>query len=677
MEQYSHKYLKIGKLLSVFVFFSLCFSFTYAQKEVNPKVVELCKKAKHELNANNFEKEPSYLRNAKKFDLDASEEQKAKQFKKAADYLKKAKKIDSTFADIYVIEGDMYNFSLESEKAVQSYNKAIQLAVNPKPLLYFITASEEMKVGMYAEALTHYNIYLDKTLPDCPLIKETMKGIQNCEFSIEGMKHPVKYNPVNMGANINSEYDEYLPAVIADETEIIYTVMRPRDKNTQCAFCLMEEDFYTSKKENGEWQPRTTLGYPVNTGYNEGAQCISPDGKYLFYTMCNTDAGVGSCDLFWSKRIGSRWSRPHNFGAPVNTKSWESQPSIGPDGKTIYFISNRSGGEGGMDIWKTEMMEEGVFTVPVNIGKVINTEYDEAAAFIHADGKTLYFASNGHPGFGGMDIYYSTLSNEGWSKPTNLGYPINSPADEINLLINAAGTTAYYSSDKDGGFGGQDLYTFELDESLRPTPVTYIKGTVYDEKTHEPLKATIELIDLNTNEVITSTSSDPQTGTFLACILTGSNILMNVSNPYYPFYSENFQIEKNYTALEPYEKNIALRRPDIGETFVLRNVFFDFDKSILKNESNVELDKLAAYLKENQKIRIELGGHTDNHGSDTYNKKLSLERAKAVYDYLISKGIAANRMSYEGYGATKPIATNETDEGRALNRRTEFKIVGY
>lgn len=643
--------LKIGTLVSVFVFFASISSPLSAQKTVNPKVVELCKKAKHELNL--------------------------KEFKKTEKYLEKAKKIDSTFADIYVIQGDMLNFSLKSAEAADCYNKAISLASNPKPLLFFITAEEEMKVGRYENALSHYNRYLDLTLPDCPLIKETMKGISNCEFSIEAIKHPVSFNPTNLGPNINSEYDEYLPAVTADEEEIIFTVMRPRDKNTVCNFCLMEEDFYASVKNDGSWQPRFALEYPINTGYNEGAQCVSPDGKYLFYTLCNTDMGIGSCDLFWSKRIGNRWSRPRNFGSPVNTKNWESQPSIAPDGKTIYFISNRPGGCGGMDIWKTEMTEEGVFSVPENLGKVINTEWDEAAAFIHADGKTLYFASNGHPGFGGMDIFYTSLSDTGWVKPTNLGYPINTPADEINLLINAAGTTAYYSSDKEGGFGGQDLYTFPLDEKLRPTPVTYIKGFVYDENTREPLKATIQLIDLATNEVIASTSSDPQNGNFLACILTGTNILLNVSNPYYPFYSENFQIEKDYTQLNPYQKNIPLKRPEIGETFVLRNVFFDFDKSILKNESHVELDKLAAYLKENQKLRIELGGHTDNQGSDAYNLSLSLDRAKAVYDYLVSKGIDSNRMSYKGYGATIPIATNETDEGRALNRRTEFKIIGY
>lgn len=643
------KFLFQGKKMAFFALILFFCSALHAQ--TNPKVIELCKKAKAELNGKNF--------------------------KKVETYLNKAKKIDSTCYDIYVIQGDMLNFSLRSAEAADSYNKALHFAQNPKPLLYFITAEEEMKCMRYESAQNHYNIYLDKTLPNCPLMKETYKALADCKFAIKAMKHPVKFDLINMGENINSDYDEYLPAVVADESEIIFTVMRPRDDKTVCVFCQSEEDFYASKKQDGAWQPRYPLEYPINTGYNEGAQCISPDGHYLFFTLCNTDFGNGSCDLYWSKRIGERWSRPRNFDAPVNTKSWESQPSIAPDGKTIYFVSNRPGGFGGMDIWKTEMTEEGVFSVPVNLGETINTEYDESAPFIHADGRTLYFVSNGHPGMGGRDIFYTTLNNGEWSKPVNLGYPINTSADEINLLINAAGTTAYFSSDKDGGFGGQDLYYFTLDESLRPTPVTYIKGHVYDATTHEPLKATIELIDLNTNQTITYTNSDPTTGEFLACILTGTNVMMNVSNPYYPFYSENFSIEKDYSQLNPYLKNIPLRRPEIGETFVLRNVFFDFDKSILKNESNIELDKLVAYLSSNQNLKIEIGGHTDNQGNDEYNMNLSLERAKSVYNYLISKGISADRMSYKGYGETKPIASNDTEEGRQLNRRTEFKVIGY
>ena len=649
MDKNTHTTLKIGRFLPIFVFIIALVSPIFAQN--NQKVIDLCKKAKTELNNKNF--------------------------KKVESFLAKAKKIDSTFADIYVIQGDMFNFSLKSAEAADSYNKAIQYAKNPKPLLYFITAEEEVKVGRYESAKNHYNIYLDKTLPNCPLMKETHKGLETCEFAINAIKNPVDFSPINIGPNINSEYDEYLPAVVADESEIIFTVMRPRDQNTQCAFCQMEEDFYASKKENGEWQKRYKLDYPINTGYNEGAQCISPDGKYLFYTICNTDFGNGSCDLYWSKRIGNRWSRPRNFDAPVCTKFWESQPSIAPDGKTIYFASNRPGGFGKMDIWKTIMTEEGLFTVPENLGKNVNTDGDDSAPFIHADGRTLFFVSDGHPGMGGKDIFFSTLTDTGWTKPVNLGYPINTPADEINILINAAGTTAYFSTDKEGGYGGQDLYYFTLDDRLRPTPVTYIKGKVIDENTHEPVHAAIEMIDLNTNEVTTSTFSDPVSGEFLACILTGSNILMNVTHPYYLLYSENFQIEKNYTELEPYFKNIALKRPEVGETFVLRNVFFDFDKSTLKKESEVELNKLVDYLTSNKGIKIEIGGHTDNQGSQSYNERLSNDRAKAVYDYLVNKGINSDRMSYKGYGMSKPIATNDTEEGRSLNRRTEFTIVGY
>ena len=650
MNKISHTVKKIGRILPIFVFI-IALIFPLSAQNNEQKLKDLCKKAKVELNNKNF--------------------------KKVESYLAKAKKMDSTFADIYVIQGDMYNFSLKSDLAADCYNKAIKYAKNPKPLLYFITAEEEVKVGRYEDAQRHYNLYLDKTLPNCPLMKETHKGLETCEFAINAMQNPVDFNPINIGPNINSEYDEYLPAVVADESEIIFTVMRPRDENTKCAFCQMEEDFYASKRENDEWQPRYKLDYPINTGYSEGAQCISPDGKYLFYTICNTDFGNGSCDLYWAKRIGSRWSRPRNFDAPVCTKHWESQPSIAPDGKTIYFVANRPDGFGKMDIWKTTMTEEGLFTIPENLGKNINTEGDDAAPFIHVDGKTLYFASDGHPGMGGMDLFYSTLTDTGWTKPVNLGYPINTPADEINILINATGTTAYFSTDKEGGYGGQDLYYFTLDEKLRPTPVTYIKGKVLDENTHEPVHASIEMIDLNTNEVTTSTSSDPVTGEFLACILTGSNILMNVTNPYYLLYSENFQIEKSYTELEPYLKNIILKRPEVGETFVLRNVFFDFDKSTLKKESEVELNKLADYLTSNKGIKIEIGGHTDNQGSESYNERLSNDRAKAVYEYLVNKGINSNRMTYKGYGMSKPIATNETEEGRALNRRTEFTITGY
>ena len=596
-------------------------------------------------------------------------------FTKAMGYLNQAQAKDPNYADIYIMKGDIFNFTLLSDSAMKNYQRAIDLIGDPDPMLYYIAGNEGAKCGAYEYALKSLQLFLQKGIQYPEILPDAQKTIANCKFAIESMKNPRSFELMNMGSGINSEWDEYLAALTADDEQIVFTVKRPRDKGTVCAFCLNEEDLYSSHKSVGEWLPREELGAPVKSGYNEGAQCISPDGKYLLYTMCDADFGMGSCDLYWAKRIGDRWSRPRNFGAPVNTSSWESQPSMAADGMTVYFASSRPGGFGGMDIWKTTMTAEGEFSVPVNLGPAINTPGDDAAPFIHSDGRTLYFASNGRVGMGGYDLYYSTLQADGtWSEPVNMGYPINSPADEINVFINAHGTVAYIASDKDGGYGGLDLYSFELDDQLRPNPVTYIKGRVRDAFSGEPLSARIEMIDLNTKQLLTATTSDPQTGSYLACVHTGGNILLNVSHPDYPFYSENFQIEKSYTELSPYLKDISLQPTDVGTVVTLKNVFFDFDRSELKPESFVELNKLADYLMKNA-IRIEIGGHTDDQGSEEYNDRLSENRAKAVYDYLIQKGIPAERLQYKGYGMRLPVADNSTEEGRAANRRTEFKIV--
>ena len=596
-------------------------------------------------------------------------------FDKAHTLLRQAISKDPSFPDSYILLGDLYNFTLRSDSAAKCYNKAIELLGEPDPMLYFIAANESAKCGQYGDALRNYEHFLQKGVQYTDILPDAQKGIANCRFGLEAIQHPVKFQLINLGSSINSEWDESLATLTADESQLIFTINRPKDDQTICAFCLNEEDLYVSKRDGGDWQQRTPVGSPIKTGYNEGAQCISPDGNYLLYTMCNVDYGMGSCDLYWSKKIGSKWSRPRNFGAPVNTSAWESQPSMSSDGKTIYFASSRQGGFGGMDIWKTTMTAEGVFTVPENLGPSINTPGDDAAPFIHSDGRTLYFASNGRVGMGGYDLYYSTMQADGsWSEPKNMGYPINTAADEINIFINSAGTMAYMASDKDGGLGGLDLYCFELDDQLRPNPVTYIKGVVRDAYSNDPVGADVEMIDLNTKNVVTHTKADEVTGEYLACIQTGTNVLLNVSNPKYPFYSENFQIEKSYTSLAPYLKDILLQPSTVGTVVVLKNIFFDFDQSNLKPESSVELDKLVTYLNNNN-IKIEVGGHTDNQGSDEYNDRLSESRAKAVYDYLVSKGISKDRLSYRGYGKRHPIADNNTEEGMAANRRTEFKIV--
>lgn len=642
---YNYKIVYIILLLS----FACAFSPVSVSAQKSSKAASLCQKAEQMINEHNFEK--------------------------ALNLLSQAKAKDPSYPDTYILMGDIFNFTLNSDSAMKCYNHAIELIGEPDPLLYYIAANEGSKCGQYENALHNYQTFMLKGLQYTDVLADAQKGIANCQFAIEAMKNPVKFQPVNLGPNVNSSWDESLASLTADNNTIVYTVNRPKDDKTICAFCLYEEDLYYAKGDSTGWLNRQAFGQPIRTSYNEGAQCISPDGVYLLYTMCDADFGMGSCDLYWSKKIGNKWSRPRNFGAPVNTNAWESQPSMASDGKTIYFVSSRPGGFGGMDIWKTTMTAEGAFSAPENLGATINTPGDDAAPFIHSDGRTLYFASNGRVGMGGYDLYYSTLQADGtWSEPQNMGYPINTWADEINIFIDAAGTTAYMASDKEGGFGGLDLYSFELDDNLRPNPVTYIKGIVKDAETGAPIDALVEMVDLGNRQVLTSVKSDIQTGEYLACIQTGSNVMLNVSNPGYPFYSENFQIEKSYTQLSPYLKDIVLQKADVGTVVVLKNIFFDFDKSDLQPASFVELDLLVEYLNHN-KVNIEIGGHTDNQGADEYNDRLSEDRARSVYDYLIAHGVAADRLSYRGYGKRNPIADNNTEAGRAANRRTEFKIV--
>lgn len=638
-------------LFIVYIIIALCiWSPINVVAQKSSKAAALCKKAEQCINAHDFDKALTLLRQAE---------------------LK-----DPQFADLYIMMGDVFNFTLHPDSSVKCYNKAIELLQNPDPMLYYIAANEGAKCAQYEMALRNYEIFLRDGVQYTEVLADAQKGMANCKFGINAMAHPVKFNPVNLGTSVNSEWDEYLASITADDSILIYTVKRPKDKNTVCAFCLNEEDLYYSVRDKeGLWSMRLPIGAPVRTGYNEGAQSISPDGNYLLYTMCDADFGMGSCDLYWSRKIGAKWSRPRNFGAPVNSSVWESQPSMASDGKTIYFVSSRPGGFGGKDIWKTTMISEGAFTTPENLGPMINTPEDDAAPFIHSDGRTLYFASNGRVGMGGYDLYYSVLQSDGsWSEPKNLGYPINTPADEIDIFINAGGTVAYIASDKEGGNGGLDLYSFDLDDNLRPNPVTYIKGIITDAVSGVPVNATIEMVDLSTKQLITKTISDPETGEYLACIQTGSNVLLNVSAQNYPFYSENFQLERSYTEIAPYLKDIRLHKADIGTVVVLRNIFFDFNSSDLKSESYEELDRLVDYLSHNN-VRVEIGGHTDDQGSDEYNDRLSQYRAKAVYDYLVAHGISVDRLSYMGYGKRQPIADNITESGRAENRRTEFRII--
>jgi outer membrane protein OmpA-like peptidoglycan-associated protein len=383
--------------------------------------------------------------------------------------------------------------------------------------------------------------------------------------------------------------------------------------------------------------------------------------------------------LFYSEKIGENWTKPDNLGAPVNSKNWESQPCFSSDGKTLYFIrgmindkSKRSAQD--QDIYKTEITPKG-WSVPVKLGPNVNTAGREESVQIHPDGQTLYFSSNGHAGMGDLDIYVSRMQADGeWGKAINLGYPINTYGEENSILVSAKGNIALFASDRPGGFGSLDLYSFDLPKNMQPINTTYMKGHVYDSLTRKPLAGSFKLIDLSTQSVYKSAVANSGNGEFIVALPKNKDFALLCEHEGYFFFSKNYSLDKLTATTDGYHVNVPMLPFGDGYTFVLENVFFDVNKYDLKPESVAELEKLKEILTKNPTLKIELGGHTDSDGDDKSNQVLSENRAKAVVTWLIQNGIDKTRLSYKGYGETKPIVANDTAENKAKNRRTEVKI---
>lgn len=583
--------------------------------------------------------------------------------KKATELLNKATEVDPNFVDAYMLLADVKEGNEDWENALKLYEKVITINADFQ-IPYYKLAVAQLAKGLYKQALENLNNYQLKQGHQIEANKVTI-ALQTAQFGAKAIDNPVPYNPVNMGAAINSPLDEYFPGVSADGLTLIYT--RLKSNRT--------EDFYISQKDQSNvWQESRNMGEPINSELNEGTISISSDGQYVFFTGCNWLNGEGSCDLYFSALDGINWREPRNLGFPVNGRAWDSQPSVSFDGKTLYFSSARPGGYGGMDIWQSSY-SKGRWSPPINLGPEVNTNGNEESPFIAKDDATLYFTSDLHPGMGGIDLFYSRRATNGkWEKPTNLGHPINTPLDERCLAIGANGIDAYIATDISGGFGGLDLYQFELYEQARPVKTGYVKGIVFNAVNKNKLQAKIELIDLATEKTIVESQSNKVTGEFLVCLQGNKNYALNVSANGYLFHSENFSL-LNQTATEPLILNIPLKPITAGEKVVLNNVFFDIDQYNLKDESKAELNKLVAFLKNNAALAIELGGHTDNTGVKQKNFELSSNRAKSVYQYLIANGVEATRLSFKGYADTQPIADNSTEAGRKLNRRTEFKVI--
>lgn len=600
----------------------------------------------------------------------------------------KVLKMDPDFVEANFMMSEVCRDMGDYENQVVYIDKGITLDSTYYVSAYYQAGVALCKLDRFTEATQWFELY-KKYSAGKKNVKNVDAMLAKAQAVQDLMANPVPFKPRLLSENIVMDYDQYWPSVTLDDEEIVFTVLKPRNtKDYSRKSGLIKnsnnfhEDFYFSKKVDGEWTKPEPLK-AINTNANEGAQTISADGQWMFFTACGREDSYGSCDIYFCRKTATGWSKPKNIGQPVNTPYWESQPCFSADGQTLYFVSNRPGGKGSLDIWMASIIKMDTGGMPIfgnlkNLGDSINTRGTETSPFIHPDNKTLYFSSDGLAGVGELDIYVSRKNKEGeWGTPVNIGYPINTPRDDDGLRLNADGTMAYMASEieQPDGTYKRDILCFDMPLAARPEPVSYIKGHVYDEVTLEPLKANLELIRLDNGEKQVNTTSSEATGTFIVNLPTGKDYGLFASCNGYLYKSMNFALKETAATSDKVTLDIPMSKVAKGQTITLRNVFFDTNSTELKEESQIELNRLVSLLKNSPKTKVEIGGHTDNIGTAEYNQKLSEGRAKTTVDYLVKHGIAPQRISYKGYGLTKPLMTNDTEEGRAQNRRIEAKII--
>jgi outer membrane protein OmpA-like peptidoglycan-associated protein len=604
----------------------------------------------------------------------AQERAEAENYASAAGLLQQAIEIDKNYVDAYLALGSVFGSIKNYHTSVSWYEKAFALDSNYTINYKFSYASNLAGLGQFEKALAAINELFAKSPPkNSTRLKEAEARRRSYEFAINyARNNPDKnyvFAPKNIGGAINSGESEYFPSLTIDGNELVLT--RKLGGNN--------EDFYSSKKRSGEDTSTTGWGIAksmvtVNTSLSEGAQNISSDGNWLVFTGCHRPDGMGSCDIYIANKTPGGWSQPENLGRNINTDQWESQPCLSPDKRDLYFTSKRFGGYGGSDIYISHLLPNGKWGPPENLGPGINTPGDEQCPFIHADNQTLYFTSSHWQGYGDEDLFFVRKQPDGtWTAPVNLGYPINTIDREGTLFIAADGKTAYYASDRSDSKGGLDIYSFELRENIRPFKTLWVKGKVFDKKTKTGLSSSIELTDLASKQVISKVETD-EAGNYFITLPVGKDYAFNVNRSGYLFYSDNYLLAGRFPD-SVYRKDIPLTPIEANASVVLKNIFFDVNKFELKPASQAELDKLLQLLQENPTLTLEISGHTDNVGKPADNLSLSNNRAKAVVGYLSSRNIPAERLIAKGYGETKPVADNKTEEGRAMNRRTEMRVV--
>jgi outer membrane protein OmpA-like peptidoglycan-associated protein/tetratricopeptide (TPR) repeat protein len=616
-------------------------------------------------------------------------------FKEGITLAEKAIEEDPYFWEAHLLAAELYEQIRKYPDAIKHYESAIR--INPTHSIsgntYFYLAALQLAVGRHDDAIRNIQVFIQNPNANESFLNDAHKIRESANFAKNAIKNPKPFDPKNVGPGINTGLPEYFPTLTVDGKTMLFTRRIP---DSRVRHFGEQEDFYVSGLEQNDWGQAVSMPPNVNTINNEGAPSIAADGKTLIFVACSDESGTyygenrsgkGSCDLFITRKIGNRWTNPINLPGEVNTSNWETQPSLSSDGQTLYFIRgirNKSGKQNA-DIYVSYLREDGSWGPGQRLPNSINTPDMEESVHIHPDGRTLYFASRGHIGMGGSDLYVTRLDENGnWSKPENLGYPINTMYDENSLMVNANGDIAFFASDRDGGFGGLDIYYFNLPKELRPVTTLYFDGLVFDSKTKKPLPGFFELTDLSNGKTVIISEADKIDGSFIVPLPLEREYAIQVTYPGYFPYSLNFNL-RGIADQKSYHIDIPLNPESSSEENVLANVFFDLNKSTLRPESKVELNKFANYLKSNPNIKIELGGHTDSRGNKDENLKLSSDRAKSVLDFLIQCGIQSSRLTFKGYGSLQPlfsdeeiaklIKTEDKEAAHQKNRRTVYKIL--
>jgi outer membrane protein OmpA-like peptidoglycan-associated protein len=573
---------------------------------------------------------------------------------------------DKLFAEPYFQLGRLYEQTRQFGTAILNYEKAVN--AQEKTAVTEIAAQQVgqlyLKKGEYKLAL----FFLEKGLPAVvPLkLKRYQARIETCKFALKEIDKPLIINPLELPKSVNKFDSQYFPALTADRETMIYTGNQDS-----------EENLYLASIKDNIWTEPVSISDKINTAKdNEGTASISADGRTLVFTSSGGRKNVGGCDLYISYKQGDTWTSPQNLGININSPEWDSQPSLSADGRTLYFVSDRKGSLGQRDIWVSKLDSVNIWGKATNLGTPVNTPEDDLSPFIHANGKTLFFSSEGHVGMGGLDLYFTENQGNKWKTPENLGYPLNTFEDQVALFITSDGKKAYYSLDRsqDDKFRRAKIVAIDVPESLQAKfkATSFLKGTVYDAQTKQKLQADIELVALKNNEMLGKISSDAQTGSYTTVLTGGGTYGVFVSKKGYFFKSLNFDFTDKIGSDKIIDIPLEPIKKEAKE--ILNNIFFESAKWDLKPESTTELDKLVALLKANPTLPIEISGHTDDVGKESDNLILSQKRAKSVLDYLVLKGVNPLKIKSEGYGKTRPFLPNNSDENRKLNRRIEVKF---